>query len=43
VNSQIVVETAEHSTLQTDWEDAQVTSAAIEQVVETMHTDQKLT
>src|SRR5215204_881020 len=38
-----VVEGAGHSTLQTDREDAQVTSATIEQVVEAVRTDRPLT
>jgi hypothetical protein len=38
-----VVEGAGHSTLQTDQEDAQVTSAAIDQVVEAVRTDRPLT
>ena len=38
----LVVEGAGHSTLQTDREDAQVTSAAIDQVVEAVRTDRPL-
>jgi hypothetical protein len=39
----IVVEGAGHSTLQTDRQDAQVTSEAIEQVAEAVRTDRPLT
>jgi len=42
-STHLVVEGAGHSTLQTDREDAQVTSAAILQVVEAVHTDRPLT
>ena len=42
-STHLVVEGAGHSTLQTDQEDAQVTSAAIGQVVEAVRTDQPLT
>ena len=40
---QIVVEGAGHSTLQTNRQDAQVTSEAIEQVAEAVRTDRPLT
>jgi hypothetical protein len=39
----VVVEGAGHSTMQTDQEDAQVTSAAIDQVVEAVRTERPLT
>ena len=42
-STHVVVEDAGHSTLQTDQEDAQVTSAAIDQVVEAVRTDRPLT
>jgi hypothetical protein len=42
-STHVVVEDAGHSTLQTDREDAQVTSAAIDQVVEAVRTDRPLT
>ena len=42
-STHLVVEGAGHSTLQTDQEDAQVTSAAIDQVVEAVRTDRPLT
>src|SRR5215204_2391302 len=42
-STHVVVEGAGHSTLQTDQEDAQVTSAAIDQVVEAVRTDRPLT
>jgi pimeloyl-ACP methyl ester carboxylesterase len=42
-STHLVVEGAGHSTLQTDRQDAQVTSAAIEQMVEAVRTDQPLT
>jgi pimeloyl-ACP methyl ester carboxylesterase len=42
-STHIVVEGAGHSTLQTDHEDAQVTSAAIDQVVEAVRSDRPLT
>jgi hypothetical protein len=41
-STHLVVEGAGHSTLQTDREDAQVTSAAIDQVVEAVRTDRPL-
>jgi len=42
-STHVVVEDAGHSTLQTDQEDAQVTSKAIDQVVEAVRTDRPLT
>ena len=42
-STHLVVEEAGHSTLQTDKKDAQVTSAAIDQVVEAVRTDRPLT
>jgi hypothetical protein len=42
-STRVVVEDAGHSTLQTDQEDAQVTSAAIDQAVEAVRTDWPLT
>jgi hypothetical protein len=42
-STHIVVEGAGHSSLQTDRQDAQTTSAALEQVVQAVRTDQPLT
>ena len=41
-NKHLVVERAGHATLQPERQDAQVTSAAIEQVVEAVRTDRPL-